>query len=339
MSDIRYMVVANGRTLGGCNAEQAIQAFSARFRVSAERARSVVGKRTILRRGVTQEVAAKFVKALHSCGLEGHFEIEARADAAGPVSRSDPSPERPRSKAEPVASPTVGTSSSDSSGTVAAVQGMVATNTGHPVVVPAGQHDREMDRRSARVATVDSTSSFLASLNLSHLDPILNEHAITPEMLPSLTDDDLKSIGVERLGDRKRLLAGSREVAENVSADQAVAINEEMDISGQDAVKTILILEAVFAGLVFLAGLGMEASLAEAVGMGCAAFALTWLFFLPTQIAFRRQVDLRWAILVGNIFFGATMLGWVILLVLALRLVTPVTGAVIGVAGAMTSQL
>ncbi|MGW6203129.1 superinfection immunity protein [Streptomyces sp. NPDC055089] len=42
-------------------------------------------------------------------------------------------------------------------------------------------------------------------------------------------------------------------------------------------------------------------------------------YLLPSLIAFNRGTDNRWLVLVINVIFGATFLGWVVALVLALR--------------------
>ncbi|WP_326660009.1 superinfection immunity protein [Streptomyces sp. NBC_00385] len=42
-------------------------------------------------------------------------------------------------------------------------------------------------------------------------------------------------------------------------------------------------------------------------------------YLLPSLIAFHRGTDNRWLVLVINVIFGATFLGWVVALVLALR--------------------
>lgn len=50
-----------------------------------------------------------------------------------------------------------------------------------------------------------------------------------------------------------------------------------------------------------------------------------WLLFLPTSIAFRRNIPNRWGVLVINLFFGLTVIGWVIAMVIAVANVKPET--------------
>ncbi|MCX4970410.1 superinfection immunity protein [Streptomyces sp. NBC_00654] len=42
-------------------------------------------------------------------------------------------------------------------------------------------------------------------------------------------------------------------------------------------------------------------------------------YLLPSLIAFNRRTENRWLVLVINVLFGATFLGWVLALFLALR--------------------
>ncbi|MER6047182.1 superinfection immunity protein [Streptomyces sp. NPDC001793] len=42
-------------------------------------------------------------------------------------------------------------------------------------------------------------------------------------------------------------------------------------------------------------------------------------YFLPSFIAFRQRIDTRRAVLVINVLFGATLVGWLVALCLATR--------------------
>jgi len=58
-----------------------------------------------------------------------------------------------------------------------------------------------------------------------------------------------------------------------------------------------------------------------AAQFGCVFFliALTALFFLPAILAFRRSHRNRWMILLINLVFGATVLGWLFALIWAMN--------------------
>ncbi|MFK0046496.1 superinfection immunity protein [Streptomyces sp. NPDC090741] len=47
------------------------------------------------------------------------------------------------------------------------------------------------------------------------------------------------------------------------------------------------------------------------------------LYFLPSILAFNRETDNRWLVLVINLFFGGTFVGWFLALYLTLRKPTP----------------
>src|SRR5262245_203347 len=49
-------------------------------------------------------------------------------------------------------------------------------------------------------------AAWLRGLGLSHYEQAFRDHAIRAEVLPSLTADDLKELGVRAVGDRRLLL-------------------------------------------------------------------------------------------------------------------------------------
>ncbi|MFF1696034.1 superinfection immunity protein [Streptomyces sp. NPDC058257] len=49
-------------------------------------------------------------------------------------------------------------------------------------------------------------------------------------------------------------------------------------------------------------------------------------YLLPSLIAFNRGVELRWVVLVINIFLGASFIGWLVALYLAIRKPKPSLG-------------
>ena len=53
----------------------------------------------------------------------------------------------------------------------------------------------------------DKLQSILQAEGLDHLIPKLVEQGVVDSMLPDLSESDLKSLGVDKLGERKRLLA------------------------------------------------------------------------------------------------------------------------------------
>jgi hypothetical protein len=49
-------------------------------------------------------------------------------------------------------------------------------------------------------------AAWLRGLGLEHYEPAFRDNGIDAEALPKLTVDDLKNIGVTRVGDRRKLL-------------------------------------------------------------------------------------------------------------------------------------
>ena len=60
-----------------------------------------------------------------------------------------------------------------------------------------------------RKASMD-VSEWLRGLGLDQYAPAFRENKITPDLLPSLTAEDLRELGVGLVGDRRRLLTRLR---------------------------------------------------------------------------------------------------------------------------------
>ncbi|GAG03183.1 unnamed protein product, partial [marine sediment metagenome] len=52
----------------------------------------------------------------------------------------------------------------------------------------------------------DDVRDWLASMGLAAYGEVFVENAVDLALLPHLTDEDLKALGIHKLGDRKRLL-------------------------------------------------------------------------------------------------------------------------------------
>jgi hypothetical protein len=57
------------------------------------------------------------------------------------------------------------------------------------------------------------------------------ENGITLDLLPDLTDDDLKSIGISRLGDRKNLLKAIKAMSQGAASKPATSVKPKLDPS------------------------------------------------------------------------------------------------------------
>jgi len=56
-------------------------------------------------------------------------------------------------------------------------------------------------------------AAWLQSLGLERYEPLFRNHEIDWEVLPKLTSDDLREIGVAAVGHRRKLLEGHRQVS------------------------------------------------------------------------------------------------------------------------------
>ena len=62
-----------------------------------------------------------------------------------------------------------------------------------------------------------SFSGWLEQIGLAHHGPVLTENGIDFDVVPSLTEDDLRSVGLN-LGDRRRLLQATARLGEQAGA-------------------------------------------------------------------------------------------------------------------------
>lgn len=334
-----YRVVLTGKTLVGTSAEQAVVNFSAIFRIPVDRARSAVGRRVILRRRVDQNTAQGYVGALQKGGLDAFFEFD---DEAQDFATASPPSISPLSQQPPPLPPILPVGEPATGGAPPLSQTPIigATKVEPPPLPPYAAQTAvfDVDRSRAPVAQTSDIGEFLTSLGLLHLKQLFDSHALTREMLTDLSDADLQSMGISSLGERKRILGAVRQVQENEKAQQAVSIYRESERDGVSSAQGLLVAYALVSALI---AFGVWSYAGAQVGLiaGAGSFVVLWVYFLPTQIAFRKQSEHRWAILIGNIFFGGTVFGWVVLLIFAKRLVSGRAAATIGVVGAIAGGL
>ncbi|MFG2224321.1 superinfection immunity protein [Streptomyces sp. NPDC048644] len=55
------------------------------------------------------------------------------------------------------------------------------------------------------------------------------------------------------------------------------------------------------------------------VGVVLLGIVVLVVYFLPSYVAFYRRIDNRWLVLVINVLFGASFVGWLVALYLAMR--------------------
>lgn len=302
MTSGAFRVALSGKTLPGTSAEQAVQGMVTTFLLPLERARSLIGRPVVVKRDIDEATASAYVATLRTIGVDAYSELAADLPCTEVPDQSVSSEQSQFSDA------------------------------------PSVEDANDFKRGHFSATQTAGIDEFLRSIGLSHLAPLLARQLVTSAMLSELTDDDLRSMGIDALGERKRVLGAVRELKERENAKQASAINEEMRRAGRRASRNLRIVYAVVAvltGLAFVDSDGMAGFLVA----GLITFGVLWIYFLPTQIAFRNQIEHRWAVLVCNLFFGATFFGWIILLVLAKRWVTAKTAATVGVIGAIAGRM
>lgn len=82
----------------------------------------------------------------------------------------------------------------------------------------------------------DKLQSILQAEGLDHLLPTLADQGVVDSMLPDLSESDLKSLGIDKLGERKRLLAALT-AARSANEAQSAPANSSEDGAKKSAQK------------------------------------------------------------------------------------------------------
>jgi predicted Zn finger-like uncharacterized protein len=138
--------------------------------------------------------------------------------------------------------------------------------------------------------------------------------------LHSITETDLISMGISSVGHRKLLLNG---------IEKHVCSNKTTDSVQQFAYLQLLyFIVLVVADLIIF---NIDATFGWKLSISFGLMILTYIYFLPTSIAFKKGNEYRWAIFIVNTFFGVSFVGWIIALIVAMGWMSGQTGAVLAV--------
>lgn len=163
---------------------------------------------------------------------------------------------------------------------------------------------------------------WLKSIGMEQYISVFENNHLSFDNLESVTEADLANIGIP-LGHRKNILKEFK-MLQNKDALEKV---EEQRMVAKRRVRrftTIVLILFVLGGGAFgYAVKKPDETVAIAIVPGLLGGIMVWLFgymyMLPTILAFKRQNKFRWAIGIGNVFAGVTVIGWVILLCLGLK--------------------
>jgi hypothetical protein len=205
------------------------------------------------------------------------------------------------------------------------------------VAVSEGDSVRKV---SPTLTAEDEVRAFLKRVGLEYLQPAFAEHNITYELLRELSDADLAEIGVKALGDR-RLIRAELQKTSNEELDVIATAKAKGQAEAGKKASSMFWLIAIVAGIVMYVVYAADKKSGGdlAIPFGIGAFFAAMIYLLPAHIAFSKQSEYRWAIFAGNLFFGATVIGWVILLFWSLSLINAQTAAVLGTTAAISKRL
>ena len=165
---------------------------------------------------------------------------------------------------------------------------------------------------------------WLLSIGLDQYSECFTSNDIEFAQLNSLTDNDLKEIGIDSFGHRKAII-------ESVSA----TINKEKELIDSERLEKLKSKSNKLIGFYFLSTVVLEVFLISVdvdPGLCLLAGLGLFIYFLPTFLAFRNGHKFRWAIFAANLFLGATILVWIVLLLYSINLLSGKEAAAAAVA-------
>lgn len=161
----------------------------------------------------------------------------------------------------------------------------------------------ELVPENARVEKVETEplctiKEWLSSMDLDHYYDNFNSNDIKFAQLASLTDDELKDIGINSLGHRKTILQKIAETT-NLEKEKIESYRQE------DSKETFKVLIYIHLILTILAELILN-GIYNSPGFGLIGSAILFIYLLPTFLAFRNGLRYKWVMLGANLFLGLT---------------------------------
>ncbi len=166
----------------------------------------------------------------------------------------------------------------------------------------------------------ETIAEFLNRIGVSELVPLFESHRIRLDMLPSISDSELKEIGVRSLGHRKLILDAASQEVFTFEASKAKVME---DLYCRRTLVTSLILSLI---LFLPAAVYSPGDVPMFLGI----VVFLWVYMLPSIVAWSKMHVHRWAILLVNIFFGLSLFGWVVCVVLAFKKFDATTAITLG---------
>jgi len=181
---------------------------------------------------------------------------------------------------------------------------------------------------------------WLKTIGMEQYILVFENNHLSFDNLESVTEADLESIGIP-LGHRKNIFKEFQLLQSRTTLTTAENQGRIAKKKVRKFTNTMLIISLLGGGIIGYAFRETDGTIGIDVTLGILGGAMVcmcgYFYMLPTLLAFERQNKFRWAIAIGNIFAGVTVVGWVILLFLGLQKINGGQAAVLAVVTDSTS--
>ena len=165
---------------------------------------------------------------------------------------------------------------------------------------------------------ITNISDWLTSIGMSEYINIFRSNNIDMNNLHAIAENDLVNMGISSIGHRKLLL---NEISNHLNSTVK-----------SDSTQQFVYLQVLYYIVLVIADViifNVDASFDWKIAISVGLLILSFIYFLPTTIAFKKGNEYRWGIFIVNTFFGVSFVGWVIALAVAMGWLSGQTGALL----------
>lgn len=160
----------------------------------------------------------------------------------------------------------------------------------------------------------DEIKGFLKEFDLEHYLNNFLENKIQYNQLKNLTEQDLVSIGINALGDRRRISEKINNIKAKKHNAEVLKHKESNRFILASIIKYSICLVALIAVLACFSDATKQVGVLEIFKVAILSWFVGFIYLIPSYNAFKNVHRYRWGILLANVFLGVTIFIWFICL-------------------------